>query len=64
MVANYQYQSSLPIIGVLMPEKTVTGGWQLTIAYLYQVGMTYPVTIQITYNDGSTSTIQTSVIAR
>jgi hypothetical protein len=61
-VQNYQFESSLPIAGALMPGETVTGGWSLLITY--EVGQAYSVTVQVTYIDGTTSTIQTSVIAQ
>jgi hypothetical protein len=45
------------------PGETMWGGEALSSALLVE-GSAYPVTIQVTYSDGSTSTINTSVIAR
>jgi hypothetical protein len=61
---NPNFQSSLPVYPTLMPDQTVTSGMQLSVSWGFQAGMAYPITIQITYADGSTSTIQTSVTAQ
>jgi len=47
----------------LMPGKTANTGWTGLSALLFQVGNTYSVTIDITYIDGSTSTLSTTVTA-
>jgi hypothetical protein len=67
MVAN-QYQALFIIKGgAVIPGDTITGGWTgaySSVSAEFQAGTAYSVKIQLTYADGSTSTIQTSVIAQ
>jgi len=63
-IAMYNFINQDMCIAVeLMPGDSVTGGMSYSPA-IFQVGKAYSVTIQAEYIDGSTSTINTSVIAQ
>jgi hypothetical protein len=60
----YPYQLSVPaFLPTIMPGQSETYNSE-PIMCQFQAGAAYPLTIQITCADGSTSTIQTSVIAQ
>jgi archaellum component FlaF (FlaF/FlaG flagellin family) len=47
-----------------MPEEIIEGGFSGLSSSLFEEGKAYSVAVQLTYADGSKSTVQTSVIAR
>jgi hypothetical protein len=63
-----QYQALFIIKGgAVLPGDALTGGWSgsySTVGAVFQAGTAYSVAIQLTYAGGSSSTIQTSVIAQ
>lgn len=59
---NFINQDMYITVG-LMPGDSATGGMSYS-SLIFQVGKAYSVTIQVEYLDGSTSTINTSVIAQ
>jgi hypothetical protein len=66
-IAN-RYQALFLIKGgAVLPGDAITGGWSgaySSVGAVFQAGTAYSVAIQLTYAGGSTSAIQTSVIAQ